>query len=65
MVAEGDEKGQPEFLPSEIWNNFACCSTASAPMVKRIARADSARQIGPERTLRAVLIAVESGGRGG
>ena len=56
---------RPEFLPLEIWNGFACCSAASAPMVKRITQADSARQIGPAQTLRAVLIAVESGGRGG
>jgi hypothetical protein len=48
----------------EIWNGFACGSTPSGPMVKWIALADPAHQIGLQPTLHAILIEVESDGGG-
>jgi hypothetical protein len=48
----------------EIWNGFACGSTPNGPIIKWIAQADPAHQIGLQPTLHAILIAVESGCRG-
>jgi hypothetical protein len=51
------------FAP-QSWNDFASGSTPSGPMVKWMAKAGQAHQIGLQSTLQAILIAVESGGGG-
>ena len=51
------------FAP-QSWNDFASGSTPSGPMVKWMAKADPAHQIGLQPTLHAILISVESGGGG-
>src|SRR5271170_6884528 len=56
----------PEFFtPQKLDADFACTSTTGSPMHKWMPQADSAHQIGPKPILHAVLILVESGGRGG
>jgi hypothetical protein len=56
VVVEEDKKSWPKFSLSEIGNTFACTSTTSAPMDKRMVQAYSEHQIGLNPTLQALLI---------
>ena len=53
----------PEFFT--LRPEFACTSTTSSPMDEWMLQAHSAHQTGLKPILHAVLILVESGGRGG
>jgi hypothetical protein len=52
------------FSTSEIRNVLACSLTTSDPMDKPALPLDLAHQRGPETPLHAILMIVESGGRG-
>ena len=61
----GKNKCCRNFSLPEIGPEFACTSTTSSPMDEWMLQAHSAHQTGLKLILQAVLILVESGGRGG